>query len=159
MPARKKTEVNSSVSKGDSLFDHINNIRHIKKPWARLSDVDKKTWSTYMVNRFLSMNPEYTELVNELQKYTIGVLQPREVYKLYFDILPKDRSYSKYIKGKSEEKYNKELVNIIRKTYLYSIEESEEYLDMILELNPTEVNSLLKRYGKTDKEIKNLLKI
>lgn len=159
MAARKKTDTNTPVTKGDSLFDHINNIRHLKKPWAKLTDLDKKSWSTYMVNRFLSMNAEYTELVNTLQKYTIGVLNNREVYKLYFDILPKDRTFSKYIKGVSEEKYNTELVNLIKKSYLYSKAEAEEYLDIILGTNPNEIVTLLKKYGKTDKEIKNMMKI
>ena len=31
--------------------------------------VDKKTLSNYMVHRFLSMKPEWIEVVNEIQRY------------------------------------------------------------------------------------------
>ena len=68
--------------KRKSLFDHINQITTIQNPnyWDEISDEDKKSWSNYMVNRFLSMNSDWMELVNELQKYN---LQPKELYKLY----------------------------------------------------------------------------
>ena len=54
--------------KKKSLFDHINQITTIQNPnyWDEISDEDKKSWSNYMVNRFLSMKPEWIDLVNEV---------------------------------------------------------------------------------------------
>ena len=66
--------------KTKSLFDHINQITSVQKSnyWETLSDSDKKSFSNFMVHRFLSMKMEWVELVNELQKYK---LQPKELYK------------------------------------------------------------------------------
>ena len=74
--------------KKKSLFDHIKQITSVQDEnyWDKISDTDKKTWSNYMVHRFLSMKMEWIELVNELQKYN---LEPKELYKLYTNILPK----------------------------------------------------------------------
>ena len=48
--------------KTKSLFDHIlHNIETDKKLLKDITDLDKKTWSNYMVNRFLSMNMNWTD--------------------------------------------------------------------------------------------------
>ena len=80
-----------------SLFDHIKQITDVQNPnyWDEISDDDKKSWSNYMVNRFLSMKMDWVEFVNEVQKYP---LEPEQVYKIYTDILPKKRQWLKYIK-------------------------------------------------------------
>lgn len=87
--------------KKKSLFDHIRQITSVQDEnyWDKISDADKKTWSNYMVHRFLSMKMEWIELVNELQKYN---LQPKELYKLYTNILPKGKQWLKYIKGENK---------------------------------------------------------
>ena len=58
--------------KKKSLFDHVNQVTSVQNPnyWDEISDEDKKTWSNYMINRFLSMNSDWIELVNELQNIT-----------------------------------------------------------------------------------------
>ena len=98
--------------KKKSLFDHINQITKVQNPnyWDEISKEDKKSWSNYMVNRFLSMKTDWIEVVNELQKYN---LQPKELYKLYTNILPKTRQWLKYTKGKNEMSYPNWMVNII----------------------------------------------
>ena len=99
--------------KRKSLFDHINQITATQNPnyWDEISDEDKKSWSNYMVNRFLSMNSDWMELVNELQKYN---LQPKELYKLYTNILPKGKRWLRYMKGKNDMDYPEWLINIVR---------------------------------------------
>ena len=37
--------------------------------WDNLTESDKKTWSNYMVHRFISMKAEWIEVVNEIQQY------------------------------------------------------------------------------------------
>ena len=68
-----------------SLFDHIKQITDVQNPnyWSDISDEDKKSWSNYMVNRFLSMKMDWIDIVNEVQKYD---LEPEIVYKLYTNI-------------------------------------------------------------------------
>ena len=73
--------------KKKSLFDHIKEITSVQKSdyWEKISEEDKKTWSNYMVHRFLSMNMDWIELVNELQKYN---LKPKSI--VYFEDLEKN---------------------------------------------------------------------
>ena len=56
--------------KPKGLFDHINQItsNQTNDYWNTLTESDKKTWSNYMINRFLSMKMEWTDFVNEIQK-------------------------------------------------------------------------------------------
>ena len=72
--------------KAKTIFDHLSGITDKKTPWDKLSEVDRKSFSPYMINRWLSMNPNYLDLVNELQQYTIGQLDARETYTLYYEI-------------------------------------------------------------------------
>ena len=143
------------TSKPATLFDHLANITWKKKPWSELSETDQKSFSPYLINRWLSMHINYIELVDMFQQYTIGPLNKKHVYQLYFDFLPKQKSFNKYIKGKKQDKYNKELVKLIANHYQVAKIEAEEYISL---LEQTEISSLLKKYGKTDKEIKGLLK-
>ena len=143
------------TSKPATLFDHLAIITWKKKPWSELSETDQKSFSPYLINRWLSMNINYIELVDMFQQYTIGPLNKKHVYQLYFDFLPKQKSFNKYIKGKKQDKYNKELVKLIANHYQVARIEAEEYISL---LEQSEISSLLKKYGKTDKEIKGLLK-
>ena len=101
----------SSV-KRKSLFDHIRQITAVQSPnyWEEISDEDKKSWSNYMTHRFLSMKMEWVELVNEIQKYN---LQPKELYKLYINVLPKGKQWLKYIKRRNQMDYPNWLINIV----------------------------------------------
>jgi hypothetical protein len=110
--AKKSSE---NVVKAKSLFDHLGGITFKKDKWESLSDMDKKSFDMYMVNRFLSMDMGYVELVNEIQQYTNGQLKNRELYKVYLDVLPKKKSFSKYIKGSGDSKWNKNIVLLKKK--------------------------------------------
>ena len=99
-------------TKKKSLFDHIKEVTSVQKSnyWETLSDDDKKTWNNYMIHRFLSMKMEWVELVNELQKYN---LQPKELYKLYTNVLPKGKQWLKYIKRRNQMEHPNWLINIV----------------------------------------------
>jgi hypothetical protein len=64
-----------------SLFDHIKAITNEQNPdyWVTLDDGDKKTWSNYMIHRFLSMNKDWIQVLSEIQPYT-QVLEPNQLY-------------------------------------------------------------------------------
>ena len=148
------------VNKPATIFDHLANITWKKKPWSELTELDQKSFSPYLINRWLSMNMDYIEIVDALQQYTIGPLSKKHVYQLYLDFLPKQKSFNKYIKGKKMNKYNKDLINIIGEHYQIPKTEAEEYITIFLSNSDTidNITTILKMYGKTDKEIKGLLK-
>ena len=62
-----------------TIFDFIGGITSNKKAWDKWTDVEQKKFSPFIVNRWLSMRMELTDLVNELQCYTIGQLKPRHI--------------------------------------------------------------------------------
>ena len=143
--------------KRKNLFNHINAITSQQHPnyWDEISDEDKKSWSNYMVNRFLSMKMDWIELVNEVQKYP---LKPKELYKVYTDILPKKRQWLKYIKGDKEMKYPKWVYEIVAKHLQISLREASDAVDMY-ELShggQAELTDILIKYGRTVEEIRKI---
>jgi len=104
------------------------------------------------------MNMDFIEIVNEFQKYTIGQITPQETYKIYYDFLPKQKQFNKYIKGKKTDEYNKELVEFISNHYMISNRESKQCIDFWKGVDKQGLIDILKRYGKTETEIKQWLK-
>jgi hypothetical protein len=56
--------------KAATMFDFIDGVTHKKKDWSKWSEMDQKAFSPFMMNRFLSMRMELTELINEFQVYS-----------------------------------------------------------------------------------------
>ena len=149
-----KSGKKSSVKK-KSLFDHINQITAVQNPnyWEEISEEDKKSFSNYMVNRFLSMKPEWIELVNELQKYN---LKPKELYKLYTNVLPKGKRWLKYTKGRNSMDYPEWLINIMRNNDESSRKEAIDAIDMLMltEGGMMELGELGRKWGIEERKIK-----
>jgi len=143
------------MKKPATIFDHLANLTHKKVSWDKLNEADRKSFSPYIINRWLSMNPDYIELVDMLQQYTIGLLDKKQVYQLYYELLPKVKTFSKYIKGKKGNKYQPELVKFICDRFWVNKQEASDYLEL---LPKEELVSELKRYGNDDANIKRLLK-
>ena len=151
--------MNQEPQKAASLFDHLSFITDKKRKWETLSEADKKSFSPYLINRWLSMTPELIEYVDMFQRYTIGLLEPRDVYKLYYDFLPKKKFFSKYVKGKKQDSVNEELVAIVKEHLQISENEAIEYTEILKIQEKDHIfKELLERYGKDEKEIKKLLK-
>ena len=138
-----------------TIFDWINQILVTKKQWNDFTEDEQKKFSPFIINRWLSMDKDFIEIVNVFQKYAIGTLEPREVYKWYCDILPKGKRFNKYIKGKRDKKYDKELVDIIVEHFECSKLQIQEYLELI---DTEELKSILEMYGLDKKKIKRLCK-
>ena len=141
--------------KGATIFDFIGGVTDKKKEWNKWSESDQKKFSVYIVNRWLSMRMELTELINEFQTYTIGLLRPQETYKLYHELLPNNKAFAKYIKGKSEDKYDTALISKIAEHYQVSKSEASDYVDL---MDKTQCERILTMYGYSEGEKKKLLK-
>ena len=85
--------------KSKSLFDHLDAIYVGRNPdyFKTLSASDKKTWSNYMITRFISMNPAQIDITNYIQKFSS--LPPEMLYRFYVDMIVRGRQYSKYVKN------------------------------------------------------------
>ena len=143
--------------KKKSLFDHVNQVTSVQNPnyWEDISDEDKKTWSNYMVNRFLSMKSDWIELVNEVQKYP---LEPKELYKVYTSILPKKKQWLRYIKGDKKMDYPKWVYEIVAKDMQVSMREAVSAVEMydMSHGGQSELADMLFKYGTEEKEVRKL---
>jgi hypothetical protein len=145
----------SEEKKGASIFDFIDGLTSKKKEWGKWSETDQKRFSPFIINRWLSMRMELTELVNELQTYTIGLLRPEETYKLYHELLPTNKAFAKYVKGKSEDKYEKSLIEQIAEHYQVSKSEATDYVDL---MDKVQCEHILTLYGYSESDKKKMLK-
>ena len=138
-----------------TIFDWINQINYEKKSWDSFSEAEQKTFNTFIINRWLSMDEDLIQIVNYFQKYSIGLLTPKDTYMWYRDIIPKKKRFNKYIKGKKAMKYDSELITTICKYYETSKNECIEYIEM---MDKKQLTSILELHGKEPKQIKKLLK-
>ena len=138
-----------------TIIDWMNQLLIHKKSWDSFEESEQKKFSPFIINRWLSMDNEFIEIVNVFQKYAIGTLAPREVYKWYCDVLPKGKRFNKYIKGKKNKKYDKELVDIIVKYFECSKLQGKEYIELI---DKEELKDILEMYGTDKKQVKKVCK-
>ena len=138
-----------------TIIDWMNQLLVHKKHWDDFTEDEQKRFSPFIINRWLSMDKDFIEIVNVFQKYSFGTLEPREVYKWYCDILPKGKRFNKYIKSRIDKKYDIELINVLLNYFECSKLQVQEYLELIDE---QELKFILEMYGKDKKTIKRLLK-
>jgi len=141
-----------------TYFNLIDIIQTTKKPWKSLTPEEKKAFEVFMINRSLSMIPEYLDLINYLQTVT-GKLDKEQLYSLYCEVIPKKKTYAKYIKNIKSSKYKEELIDLISNYFECNKRESNEYLDTLFKTNQVdEIRKILSLYGKTNNQINNLIK-
>jgi len=147
------------MAKAKTLFDHIKAITSIQDPnyWDTLEEGDKKTWSNYMIHRFLSMNPDWIEVLSEIQPYT-QTLEPKQLYLALIGIIPKGRYFLKYTKGKKDNKYESFLIDIIKQDFMCSSKEAEDYCEILYSTREGRENIkyICERYGIEKKQITKL---
>jgi len=139
------------------LFDHLKHITEKQTVgyWDTLNNTEQKRWSNYMTHRFLSMKMEWIDMVNEIQKYN---LRPKDLYRLYSDVLPKGKQWLKYVKGKKDMKHPKWVLEVVSKYYESSLTEAQDYAEIFYatEQGKANLKSILQKYGSDSKEIKKL---
>jgi hypothetical protein len=144
-----------------SLFDHIKQITSVQDPnyFDTLEEADIKTWSNYMVHRFLSMNSDWIELLATIQPYT-QVLEPKQLYLCLIGLIPKGKYYLKYVKGKKDDVYESWLVDLVKKEFDCSKIQAEDYLEILYATKEGRENIkwIAEKYGTEPKLIKKLLK-
>lgn len=152
---KKKTK------KAKTLFSHIKQITSVQDVdyWDTLSEADKKTWSNFLIHRFLSMNEEWTELISEIQPVS-QTLEPKHLYLLLIGLIPKSKKYVKWIKGKKQDKYEPWLVELMIIEFECSKEEANDYLNILYSTKEGRemIQFICQKYGTDKKKIKKVLK-
>ena len=72
-----------------TIFNWLNQLFVNKNSWDSFTEEEQKKFSPFIINRFLSMDKEFIEIVNMFQPYAIGSLEPKDVYEFYRNLFPK----------------------------------------------------------------------
>lgn len=136
-----------------TLFDWINQILLHKKDWNDFDEVEQKTFNTFMINRFLSMSEDFVDAVNICQEHTFQ-MKDKDVYNLYRKLIPKQKKFLRYIKGK-KDKYPKKLTKFLASHYEVSQREIIDYMPII---DKNHIETIAKQYGKNKKQIREMMK-
>ena len=140
------------------LFTHLDAIYTDKSAeyFDTLSDKEKKGYSQYMINRFISMNPHQLDLVNMVQAY--GKIPNRAHYLFFARMTPRRKQYNTYIKPSKKKEYPDWLVPLLVKHYNVSISHAMEYLDIFMSCTEhiTSLKEICRGYGIDDKQLKEL---
>ena len=138
-----------------TIIDWMKNILVHKKSWDSFDESEQKTFSPYIINRFLSMDKEFIELVNFFQKFSIGLLENKDIYNFYCNALPKGKRFNKYIKAKKSTKHKDWLIDLVRNHFEISKKDTLDYLEL---LTKDDLKLLLEKYGTEKKKIREVIK-
>ena len=135
-----------------NIFDWLNEITMHKTSAQEFTDKDWENFNSYMVHRFVSMNLYYTELANYAQ--TLMPTNKREIYNFYKEMIPRRKTFFKYIKSKTKNP-SRELVEKL--SFYFKVGKSEvlSYIDI---LDKESILSLLREMGIEQKEAKKIMK-
>ena len=134
-----------------TLFDWLKEINYKKTHPNSFTTDDWKSFTPYMIHRYLSLHPELIVLVNEVQMFNTS--DKRVIYNAYRHLLPRQNRFAKYIKGKKQV-ISKELVTIVSRYFEISNMESKQYIKL---LSRNELVSIVRLYGHTDKQINKII--
>ena len=134
-------------------FDHIKNLHTKKRHWEDFNDEEKKSFNVFIINKGLSMNPNYLGIVNMVQNFTglNQIISPKEVFNIYFNLLPNNFRFYKWIKGEKTKK-DKEKAEYLAMHFKVSTREAYDYLQL---LDRKTINSIIKNY-KNDTQRKTI---
>ena len=135
-----------------SIWDWLTQITYEKSHPDSFSDQDWESFNSYMIHRFISMNPYYVEVANQIQ--TTLPTEKKQIYTIYRELIPKRKVFLKYIKN-TGDKFNNDLMELLSTHYECSKSETKEYFNI---LGKKGVRELLGRMGYEKKEITKLLK-
>ena len=125
-------------------FDHIKNLHTKKRQWEDFNDEEKKSFNVFIINKGLSMNPNYLGIVNMVQNFTglNQVLSQKEVFNIYFKLLPNKFRFYKWIKGIKNKK-DKDKAEYLAMHFKISTREAYDYLQI---LDKKSINKIIKNY-------------
>ena len=134
-------------------FDHLKNLHTKKRTWDDFNDEEKKSFNVFIINKALSMNPNYLGIVNMVQNFTglNQILSQKEVFNLYYSLLPNKFRFYKWIKGEKTKK-DKDKAEYLAMHFKISTREAYDYLKI---LDRKTINQIIKNY-KNDPQRKTI---
>ena len=133
-------------------FDFLKLVHNKKVKWEDLTEDEQKTYNTFIINKALSFNSNYLDIVNKIQHFTPT---PKQSFKYFQSMLPDYFRFQKWIKGHKDKSYNPALLVILSTYFECSTNEAKDYLDL---MDRKKTKQLLNTLGIQDNEIKKLIK-
>ena len=116
------------ATKQFNIFNWLKEITVNKSDWGSFTEKQKEEFIPYMINRFLSMNEYYIDLVNVVQK--IPYTEKEKIYNTYKSLIPKRNVYLRYIKSSSPT-YPQKLLEHIAGYVKCSQTEAIDYIPLL----------------------------
>ena len=136
-----------------NIFDWLNEISYNKRDWNGFTPEQLATFDAYMINRFISMKQDYIELISDIQQL-IGHLPKKNIYNLWCSVVPKKKTFFRYIKAKRPLPNDKLLVILANHFNISKREVKDNYPLLGKDI----FRDILQEKGIDDKQIKKLLK-
>lgn len=135
------------------LFDWVKEIIQVKSDYKKFTNEDWGSFDPYMIHLVLSMNPNYLELIDNIQE--LNKISKEKLYRIYSGLIPRNnRTYFPYIKSKTK-KLNDKKLQFISDLYECSIDEANEYVNL---MDDEWLDNILDKFGLDKKDKKQLNK-
>ena len=135
-----------------TIFQWLNEITLYKTLPEEISQESWDKFNSYMIHRYVSMNMDYIDIVNYVQK--INPQNKKEIYTIYREMIPKKKVFLKYVKNESKKNY-KELAEYIADYLECGLGEADEYIPILQEHG---VRGILWKMGVEEDETEKLIK-
>ena len=139
------------MSSPKNLFDWLNEITVVKTSPEDISEESWEKWNSYMIHRYVSMNIDYIDIVNYVQK--INPQNKQQIYSIYREMIPKKKLWLKYIKNEKKKNY-KEVAEYVAEYFECSLGEADHYIDII----PKSIEGILWEMGVSEEDASKLIK-
>ena len=133
-------------------FDFLKLVHNKSIKWEEFNEDEQKAYNTFIINKALSFNSNYLDVVNKIQQFTPT---SKESFKYLQSMTNNKFRYNKWIKGGKSTKFNPNLIETISAYLECSRKQAEEYLGI---LEKKEIKTMLKHIGIQESEIKKLMK-
>jgi hypothetical protein len=140
------------MSSPKTIFEWLNEITIHKTSPENFSQESWDKWNSYMIHRYLSMNMDYIDIVNYVQK--INPQSKKQIYTIYREMIPERKVWLKYTKNEDKKNY-KELAEYVAEYLECSLGEADQYIDILQEVG---IRSILWKMGVNEEETEKLIK-
>ena len=125
------------------LFDYLKALTERNEFLDFDNEEVRKGYQPFMINRFISMTEVFTQVVNEINRFSDI---PKEThFRYFFSVLPKRRQFFNYIKKPKDLSRDEKLV--IANYFEVGLSDAERYINILSEKEIKEILEL-HRYGK-----------
>lgn len=129
--SKKKKEPTEEKEKVFSLFDWLNEIELVKRDWNMIPESDKKTYSQFMINRFISSKDKFIPIIEQLTTMKVS----NDIhYKFLCYYVDSNRHYFDYKAYKNNRIIDDEGMYAIKKEYELGNRDAEMYMTQLADV-------------------------